>query len=369
MTLALALLSILIPADAEAFSELARHGYVNCTACHLSPSGSGALTLYGRELSKELVATWAKDGEQNFAYGFVTPPEAVLLSGYLRGLQLHRDSATSRNGYPILMQADLEAAYNAEKWAVAITAGRQEVGRQPKAEGRIMSRRHYALYRVSDEHALRVGKFQKFFGLNDPNHNLYVRRRLGFQQDTETYNFEYSWLGYKFSTYATYIAGSLSDSKSSAKEDGASFSTSYFLGDKHKLGASYFFGDENTTRNDTNRHVFGPWFIIAWTDHLFSLSELDLQSKRNRRTGVKTSGYVTSNRLSYELFKGVLPFMLFEEEHLDRDQALTKLRTYGGGLQFFPRPHLEISAAWQKERLFSAPDYSDLAWLMMNFYL
>ena len=357
------------PVPAEAFSELARHGYVNCTACHLSPSGMGALNEYGREMSKELLATWAREGEQKFAYGLLDPPEALLVSAYLRTLQVHKENTASRIGYPVVMQADVEVAVNGKKWAVAATAGRQEIGAQPKSEGRFVSRRHYGLYRVSDEHTVRIGKFQKFFGLNDPNHNLYVRRRLGFQQDTETYNAEYSWLGEKLSTYLTYVFGGLSDSKSRARESGPSLSTSYFLFDKHKLGFSYFFGDDKSQLNNSKRHVFGPWFIVSWTEHLYSLSELDFQARTNRTTGQKTSGYVTSNRLSYEAYKGVIPFLLFEQEHLDRDRPQTKLQTYGLGMQFFPRPHFELTAAWQKERLFSAPDYSDLAWIMLNFYL
>ena len=364
-----ALLFFSLPQKAAALPEYARHGYVNCTACHLSPSGGGVLNEYGRELSKELVATWAKEGEQKFAYGLVTPPEALLISAYLRTLQVHKENTAMRIGYPIFMQADVEVGVNTKRWAMAIAAGRQEIGAQPKAEGRFTSRRHYGMFRLDDEHTLRLGKFQKFYGLNDPNHNLYVRRRLGFQQDTETYNAEYAWLGEKFSTYVTYVFGNLSDSKSRAQESGPSFSMSYFLLDKHKLGASYFYGEESSKNTNTTRHVYGPWFIISWTERLYSLSELDFQNKTNRQTGQSTSGYVTSNRLSYELFKGVIPFALFEQEHLDQGRPQSKLHTYGLGLQFFPRPHYELTAAWQKERLFSSPEYSDLAWLMLHFYL
>lgn len=353
----------------QAFPELSRHGYVNCTTCHLSPSGFGVLTEYGREMSKELLATWAIEGEQRFAYDLLTPPEALLVAGYIRTLQVHKENTATRIGYPIVMQADVEAAYNTNRWAVAITAGRQEIGAQPKAEGRFSSRRHYGLFRVSEEHSVRLGKFQKFYGLNDPNHNLYVRRRLGFQQDTETYNAEYAWLGEKFSTYLTYVFGGLSDSKSRARESGPSLSTSYFLFDKHKIGASYFYGEDDARPNDTRRVVMGPWFIVSWTDRLYSLSEFDYQRKENRITKQTTYGYVTSNRLSFEVHKGIIPFVLFEQEHLDRDRPQSKLRTFGLGAQFFPRPHFELSAAWQKERVFSSPDYSDLAWIMLNFYL
>src|SRR3989344_1600930 len=103
---------------AKAYPELSRHGYTNCTACHLSPSGGGILSPYGRELSKEILSTWARDGEQSFAYGAFSPNEKIVLGAFVRGLQAHREDKDKKEGRFILMQADLEAGYNAEKWAV-----------------------------------------------------------------------------------------------------------------------------------------------------------------------------------------------------------------------------------------------------------
>ena len=359
----------LFTGSASAYPEMSRHGYTNCTACHLSPSGWGVLTEYGRALSKEVLSTWSSEVEEKFAYGVVSPPEAMLVSAYLRGVQVYKNSPTVKEGYPILMQADGEVAYNGTKWAVDGTIGRQEIGPPPRAEGRVYSRRHFVMVRPTEEQSVRLGKFQKFYGLNDPNHIMYVRNLLNFGYDTETYNAEYAYLGEHISAYATAFDGNMSDRYNSAQENGGTVSASYFLADMHKLGASYYYGDQNSSGINQRRSVYGPWFIIAWTKSLYSLSELDFQKKLNRTTAVTQSGYVTSNRLSYEIFKGVLPFVLFDRAQLNSDDPTSTRQTYGTGMQWYPRPHFEISAAWQKERVWTSLAYNDLAWLMLNFYL
>ena len=41
------------------------------------------------------------------------------------------------------------------------------------------------------------------------------------------------------------------------------------------------------------------------------------------------------------------------------------------GVQFFPRPHFELEAVYEKQKMAAVnPDnYDDYAWLMMHFYL
>ena len=354
----------LLPTVVWAYPEMSRHGYVNCTACHLSPAGGGALTEYGRELSKELLSTWAKDGEQKFAYGLISPPEALLVSAYVRGLQLHRETAVAKDGRPILMQADVEAAYNKQSWAIAATVGRQEYRSGTKTEQRLFSRRHYVLWRASEKQNVRAGRFSAFFGLNDPDHNLYVRRDLGFGQDTESYNLEYSLLGENWSVYVSGLFGNFGDIKSTNQETGATASISYYFVEKNKVGLSIQRSENATSK----RSIGGLWAIIAWTDKLFSLSEIDLQEKKVMTT--TSIGHVTTNKLQYEMTKGLLPYILFERSYLDRDNPASLRTGYGVGLQFFPRPHFEFLAQWEKEKLNNVDQSdSDTVWLMGNFYL
>ena len=66
------------------YPEMVRHGYANCTACHVSPNGGGILTPYGRSLSQELLSTWGAKNESDFMYGFMKLQlvAVVLLAQY-----------------------------------------------------------------------------------------------------------------------------------------------------------------------------------------------------------------------------------------------------------------------------------------------
>ena len=343
--------------QAFAYPELSRHGYTNCNACHLSPSGGGLLTSYGRELSKESLSTWSKEGEQYFAYEALKPNEKVLLGAYVRGLQVLQITPDVETARTILMQADAEAGYNEKKWAADASIGRQEIRSGLNSDGRLFSRRHFVLYRIDDNWTVRAGKFLRFYGLNDANHNLYVRRELGFGFDTETYNLEVSSLGENWAVYLTYVDG--------LKEQAETISASYFFNEKQKIGFSIYRGEDSVNR----RLLGGPWGIISIMPKIFLLSEFDWQSKEFKSGQPTQKGYVTSNRLNYEWVQGLINFLSFEKKYLNSDDPNSEQNSYGIGLQFFPRPHIEMVASWQKEIVISTNSPSDLYWLMLYFYL
>ena len=60
--------SVLTMNFANAFPEMVRHGYTNCTACHVAANGGGILTPYGSTLSEEVLSTWHFEGEGSFLY-------------------------------------------------------------------------------------------------------------------------------------------------------------------------------------------------------------------------------------------------------------------------------------------------------------
>lgn len=360
------LIAILFSQNSFSYPDLSRHGYTNCTACHLSPSGGGLLTSYGRELSKEVLSTWGKDGEQYFAYGKISHDENVLLGAYIRGLQAYREDENKKDARFILMQADIEAGYDSLKWAVAASLGRQEIRAGQSSEGRLFTRRFYALYRPDEKWNLRVGKFLRFYGLNDPNHYMYVRKDLNFGFDTETYNVEASFLGDNWNFYFTYSDGNLArDKYAMLKDQGGTVSMSYFFLDKEKVGLSLYHGEDETNR----RWVFGPSAILSFSSKWFLLAEFDWQSKDLKSTQGYQQGYVTSSRLNYEWIQGLISFVSYDKKFLNQDDANTEQQSYGVGMQFFPRPHLEAIATWQKEEVIASRAKSDLVWLLLHFYL
>lgn len=360
------LLLLLISIQSFAYPELSRHGYTNCTACHLSPSGGGLLTPYGRELSKETLSLWSKEGEQYFAYGALSTNEKVLLGAYVRGLQVLQNSPAIEVARTILMQADAEAGYNDKTWAIDASIGRQEIRSGLNSDGRLFSRRHFALYRIDDKWTVRVGKFLRFYGLNDPNHNLYVRKELTFGYDTETYNAEVSFLGENLAVYLTYVDGEIGqDLYTRLRDNAVTASASYFFSEKQKVGFSIYRGEDTLTR----RVIGGPWWILSFTPKMFLLSEFDWQSKELKSGQPTQKGYVTSNRLNYEWLQGFISFLSFDKKYLNSDDPNSEQNAYGIGLQFFPRPHIEMVTSWQKETVVNTNSQSDLYWLMLHFYL
>jgi hypothetical protein len=329
----------------------------------LSPAGGGVLTLYGRELSREILSTWGEKGEQYFSYGKIPTDEKVLLGAFVRVLQMREENEKRVEARTILMQADAEAGYNSEKWAVDATIGRQEIRKNLDSEGRVFSRRYYLLYRPTDKVNVRAGKFLQFYGLNDPNHNLYVRRELNFGFDTETPNLEVSYLGDNWSSYLTYVDGASNKDEqySYLKDRALSFTTSYFFQEKNKIGASFYRGEDD----DTKRSTAGPWLLYSFTPQVFLMSEFDYQIRTPKAGGDDIKGYVTSNRLNYEVKQGLIPFALYEKTYLNKDDPTTERQSYGAGIQFFPRPHFELVGVAQHEE---NPN-NDLVWALVHFYL
>jgi hypothetical protein len=352
--------------SAWSYPEMVRYGYPNCTACHVSPAGGGVLNQYGRELSKEVLSTWGAKGEQYFAYGLVKTPENINLQGYVRLLQLQRETPSIKEARTIIMQADLEGSYRFKNITAVATVGRQEKQVNGEKVVQPISRRHYLLWQPTEKINFRAGKFSRYFGLNTPYHTSYVYRDLGFGQDTETYNLEFSYLKDNLTFFYTAGLGTFDDKTSNATEKAHTASVQYSFLKRQKVGATYYRGKDETQKRD----VVGPWFILSYDKDLFVMSEFFYQDKYNTSAKNRSKGYVNTNRFNYQVFKGFIPFVTFEAAQTDWTTDTSKRQSYGAGLQFFPRPHIELMATYQKDRYYIDDGYfSDLYWLMFNYYL
>src|SRR5580692_8140694 len=94
----LVLLVVLCSAGrAQAYPWMIRHGYAQCTQCHIDPSGAGAMTQYGRAMGELILRSHyqferapdedAKAGQ--FLFGAVPLPDALGLGGDVSLLSLH----------------------------------------------------------------------------------------------------------------------------------------------------------------------------------------------------------------------------------------------------------------------------------------
>src|SRR5262249_41585566 len=122
--LALATL-IFLPMTAMAFPELIRHGYTQCTACHVSPNGGSLLNAYGRPLARAVLSTWSSQGEGGLLHGAVKDPaeHGVLIGGDVRSIQIRKENAKTLDGRFFLMQAELDGAYQKGSFTGYISVG------------------------------------------------------------------------------------------------------------------------------------------------------------------------------------------------------------------------------------------------------
>lgn len=350
----LALLFWLVPALAFAFPELVRHGYQRCDTCHTSPDGGGALTAYGRALSKEILSTWGGEEESKFAYGIVTPNDWLALGGDFRFVQTHTVTEAARFGRPVVMQLDFGGGAKVGQFTFDGTFG--------VYGSAITSRRHFVQWKPDDHWSVRAGRFLKSFGVHLPDHYVEIRRGLGWDQGAETYNVEGAYFTDGGEVFVTGQIGR-PDRPALNAEKGAAVRAALNLGDRYKVGASYFYG----TRTGMSRHVTGPYAILGFSTHLFLLAELDLQISK---TGASSAtGAATFLRLGWEPVMGLIPFIQHEYSQADFRRGGGRKLLYSAGLQWFPRPHFELLGAYQRQILSAASGGdADFVWLMGHFY-
>lgn len=367
--LAALLAAAAFPRTARAFAENVRHGYVNCIACHASPTGGGALTAYGRELSRELMSTWGREGEQKWMYAY-EPSTRLALGGDVRSAYSYVDNTAIRQGKWYFMQADLEGYANVlpEGGSRSLWVG-GSVGVEKKVQDLdqydFISRRHWLNYRPSDELSIRLGKFQTGYGLNVPDHVAFFRRLTGRDQGTETYNAEFAWIGENWNAIATASFGRPDDLSRRTAERGGALNASYAFWNRNRVGVSYYRGESDVAR----RQLAGPYAMLGLTERLYVLSEIDWQWISDKSRDDEQRGFVTYARVGYEAYKGVIPYVLHEFNALNENAWSNRTDGFGVGLQWLPRPHLEANVLFQKRRTPSlAAGYVDYAYLMLHFY-
>jgi phosphate-selective porin len=363
-----------------AFPEMIKHGYVNCTACHVSPSGGGVLNPYGRNLSSELISTWSNKGEEGFLHGAVdtsSVDEWLAIGGDYRGVQVHTDytqkstGVNNVDGRYINMQIGLELGIIQPKWAVVGFIGQYNFN-DAAHYNRITSEvsRLYGLYKPTDEITLKVGRFQPNFGINLPDHNLSTRVRLEMGmlsyrggkisiEDKEAA--ELFWLGeeYNFS-----LAGyKIRDSLATDNDKGFTFTGSKVFAEKLKVGIQGL-SEKSDTRE---KKIYGLTGHLGWNEKWSTLAEVD-SVKTTPNAAAETTGIAAIHRTGYEAFKGFQVLVLNDYYQSNVDKGSTKLYRYGPGLIWYPRPHFDFQLFYTKEQRSSLEGDGNYAWLMTHYY-
>lgn len=329
-----------LPGTAWAHPELVRHGYANCNACHVSPSGGGVLNSYGRSLSQALVSTWGTEAEAAPFYGAAPLPENVHAQAFIRGVQTIRDTPRALSGQSATMQTDLDIAATFGNLSTVVA-----VGATPK----VSSPHHYLLMQLNEKNSLRVGKFRTDYGINLANHSASTRQGLGWGPDSESYDLEWGFQDEQFSGAMTAILGKLDDDTTS--EHGIAVTGSAFLEERFKVGASVFHGN---SKNGT-RSLIGSFAILSFTPQFYFLNEMDLQFQNGN------TDFYSYHRIGYDVLQGIQPYFMAETE--------IQKSAWGIGMMWNPRPHFEFQLEGKQRTYFANHEKETFGYLVVSLYL
>lgn len=355
----------------HAFPEMVRHGYVNCTACHVSPAGGGLMSPYGRSMSKEILSRWSYETEENLLHGAIkneninswlngTREVGFNVGGDVRYIQLYRNSEVLEQGKFFPMQRDIEAAFRFYRVTVVANYG---IDYEP-GEDTFDSRRSYVMYQATDELSVRAGRFLPVFGVMIPDHYAQVKRGLGFDQGRERDSAEINYVKDRWQATVSFAKSpkSLADNQ---EEKAFTGQLNYAFMDKYKAGISYWQGDFAASK----RRIYALHSIWGFTHDLYAISEVDYQSTTALATNRTTDGIFYFQRVGYEFTRGLHVIGQLDGGKSDLDNNLTETISYGVGLNFYPRPHFEIQSLWSRATVKAIDDRPmDMAHLLFHYY-
>ncbi|RYZ80890.1 MAG: hypothetical protein EOP04_25000 [Proteobacteria bacterium] len=346
--------------DAYSFPENIRHGYASCQSCHVSPSGGGVLTEYGRRASEEFMFTWSKPNEADFLNASVSLPKNLNIGGDVRFLSLHKDNKVTESNVGFPMQADMEFAYKLfDQLTLDVGVG--------SYDGTPDSRRHFIMYQPNENWFVRAGRFFPAYGIMNPEHSILTRRFLKFDQGQETNNLELGYLNEDFELIVNGISGTMGEEMK--RDDGYSARFAYYLGKNNQVGANYLHGEGAIWERD----VYGVFALVSIGKNGFIQSEIDLQSRKaldsTDESLPSNKALVTFTRVTWEVARGVNIFESIETLDPSGEDFSPRQRAYGPGVQWFPRPHLELLAKYELklDEAFSKK-YGNQAMLMSHYY-
>jgi hypothetical protein len=359
-------LVLAITEHSQAFPEMVRMGYVNCTACHVSPSGGGLLTDYGRSAASEVLSTWAYSKEELVGHGLLPETPAWLkVGGDVRSIQIYVDTPrdTTKSFFP--MQADLETGLNFGRLWLVQAFGVQGGPDGAPYKGQFMSHHFYALYNLSDEAYIRAGKYFIPYGITLPDHTSFVRRNLGFDENQENYNLDVGTIGENWNGILTFSFGR-KDMVPTPLEKGVTLQVAKNIGDTHKISGSFAY----LKSDGGHRYLAGPAILWGFSPQWAFIGEYDYQEKSvEGALPVVTKGAVTYSRLQYEWFKGFHSYLLHQLSYLDFTQLRTRVSSAGVGLLFYPRPHFEFGLELDSQKIAEIEEQDTIGWFLLHYYL
>lgn len=331
--LLLTCLVLVLSQKANAFPETVRHGYLSCATCHVSPSGRGLLTPYGKTLSHELYSFKKIQNDQDSLEAEVPWWQ---IGGRARVMQLIVDNPDVQKGRFFPMQTELEASIDKTIWAMGVSVGGWRPIDDSEAKLRAYMRNAYLIWRPDEVWNVRVGKFRISHGLGLPDHVILVNEALGWTHSHETSNIEVSRLAEDLvmQGYAVLPSQLLVTEE---KVSGGSFNWEKLLESKHKVG----FNVSRFRRSDFDDTQINAHSVVSLSEHSFLQLEL---AQRRVSEPVLEDQWAFFGRYSREFKYGFRPFFQWEEglSKAVKTANTSQARRLYIGAEWFPVVHTDI---------------------------
>ena len=342
---------ILFAPAAKSMPDFIRKGYTSCISCHVSPTGGGVLTGYGRGWSEEIflfgwegagsLAGWSGFDEWKEPTGLFQTLKADLQADY-RSVTFEQFGGAAGNRQTIPMQLDATVALHIGK-TTDIVASYGKYGPDESLESRV----HYLQLRMSRFLSFRAGRFLPGYGLNIDDHTAWIRSGLGFSQGREALAMEAHYEDEIGMTTFTRIMGETVQITESNKawsfeseQRGAmAIRSALKIGSRHTIGASGY--------HEEKRRSYGIFAATApIRDWLYLLGELDRTLARDNTGRTTDQRYLAFLRIGSGVYRGVA---LGSDFQYERAPQLSRQR-YSLWTQFILVPHLELRLEGRRER-------------------
>jgi hypothetical protein len=235
VSLLLAVLWLLVR-PVEAHSWMIREGYGTCAECHVDPSGAGLLTDYGRAQGEILLRMpyedrapdWEPGSAKDFLWGAVPLPDWLELGGSGRASELYTKSGDVDDLRFIMMQADLRAALDVDRFRAYGSLALAEEGARgalitSMPDMNLVSREHWVGVDLSDRMLVRAGRMPLPFGLRVEEHVLFARIATQANiNDTQQHGLTWGYNGKAVRTELMGIVGNLQLGPDDYRERGGS---------------------------------------------------------------------------------------------------------------------------------------------------
>ncbi len=361
---------IFFPGIALAFPDTVRHGYVNCSSCHVSPSGGGLLNAYGRSVSREVLSTWGRPGEEKPFHGLLGTEDQklrhFLLGGDARYITRRQTTASSKIDEGFWMQAQLKIAVSLGDMTQATetpalqrlkflsTIGKFENPRKSQDVSWV-SPEHFVLYSPQELIHFRIGRFEPVFGLRLPDHNLWIKTDLGLVPWIERDAAEFIFEG---ENQFLSVAGfqSISSVNFNSQMTGYTVNLNQIIYETSRVG----FSAMNAEGQGTRLRIASLHGTLSWTEKFYSMFDI------SRVWSSDSEKDIAFARIGREWIKGFTPFVQLQGR-FDRTAPTNDQRRTGIGLLWLPRPHFELMLQFENTTSRSGTTHENF--MMFHYYL